>query len=156
MDVTDPLLDRLGKDRIQQPYDRRFVGQVQQVLRLPQFGGDGGKIDPFQFLQHFAGCSGNAGIDMIYQIGKNHVRHQHRFHRLAEQHAQLIQQQDSAGPRDSDPDSAIPLTQRQDRIAAGKGQRNTAQQPRVNLFMTNLSLERYSKFEGNRLQLFLS
>lgn len=46
MDVTDPLFDRFRQNRVQQADNRSFIGQVQEVFGVVQFGGNRREVFP--------------------------------------------------------------------------------------------------------------
>ena len=121
------------EDRVQQPDDRRLIGQVQQVLGVVEFGGDRGEILPLQLLQHFTGAAGEAGVDMVDGDQPRSGRHQHRFHRPAEQTAQFVQAPAGRRAGNGDLNRAVLPPERKDRVGPGEGQRQPCQQSRIHL-----------------------
>src|SRR6185369_5803296 len=153
MDVADPLLDRFRENRVEQADNRSLIGQIQQILGVVQFGGNRGEIFPLQLLQHFAGRPRGTCVDNIDDVRQKRGRHQYRFERLAEQQAQFVKLQHPGGAGYRDPDDAVNLAQRQDRVGTGKRQREAIQQFGIDLISLNFRSARYSEPVGNGLQL---
>lgn len=110
VDVTGALTDGLKEDRVDQPDDRRFIGGIQQILRLIQFMCDLAQILTGRNVLHdlFGSC-GTRGL-VVGPIEARHQRHrrsQDGFDRHAEEQAQVVKGRGLQGIRGGDDDRSV-------------------------------------------------
>src|SRR6266571_4356121 len=152
MDVACPLLDRLEDDRVQEPDHRRLVGQLQEVLRHAQFGGDGGEVYPLQFFRHFLGRAGHRRIEPVHRLHKLQSRYHHPLDRHAEHPLHLIQGEQVGGIGYGHEQPTVLLPQRQEEVRPGERQRQPGQQGGIHLAVFDLRLEGEAEPVGDFFQ----
>ncbi len=91
VDIAAAFLDRLKKQRVDQPDNRRFVGSVEQVLRLFQFVGQRVEVGFFEIVDQCFSFAGASVIDSVDALEDSLPIGQHRTNRAMQQNPQLVE-----------------------------------------------------------------
>ncbi len=107
VDVAGPFLDRLEDDGVQEPDHRRLVGELEEILRYGEFGGNGGEVFSFQFLHHLLGRARQSRVEAVDGIQHDSGRDRHAFHGRPVNPLQFIDCQEVGGISDCHQEPAV-------------------------------------------------